>query len=190
MLQELVKSVIDSFVAPRAAARRVMDNVTDFQGVAIIFGLSFTLSAIVLLLKSISSDAASENIAGMGGYIPFVINNLIVNAVMFAITCGAVYGIGRFFGGVGSLLNVAAIIAWHSLILVVFSPFISIEALTSESGSSLLMIFLIFFALWIFANFIAEAHGFQSAFKVAAVMFGISFAIPVLYLTLVSIGTM
>ena len=76
MLQELMKSVIDSFVAPRAAARRVIDNVQDFQGVAVIFGLSFTLSAIVLLLKA-SVGAETADFAEMGGALPFIISNLI-----------------------------------------------------------------------------------------------------------------
>ncbi len=69
MLQELVKTVIDSFVAPRAAARRVIDNVQDFQGVAIIFGLGFTLSAMILIVKTAIGSNATVNIDAAGARI-------------------------------------------------------------------------------------------------------------------------
>lgn len=189
MIQELLKSVVDSFVAPRAAARRVIDNVTDFQGVAVIFGLSFTLSAIVLLLKtSFDADAAAE-IDRAGGAITAVVSTLIYSGVAFAFVCGVVYGVGRLFGGVGSVLNVAAVIAWHSLITVVFSPFLSIASLTSESGSALVPMFIMLFVAWLLVNFTAEAHGFKSVWKVAAAMFGLLF-IPAFLMTLAGINAM
>lgn len=188
MLQELVKSVIDSFVAPRAAARRVIDNVQDFQGVAVIFGLSFTLSAIVLLLKA-SVGAETADFAEMGGALPFIISNLIFSAVAFAFMCGVVYGVGRLFGGVGTLLNVAAAMAWHSLITVVFSPFLSLTSLTAEGGGSALPIFIMLFIAWLLVNFAAEAHQFKSVWKVAAVMVGLLF-IPAFLMTLAGLNAM
>ena len=188
MLQELVKSVIDSFVAPRAAARRVIDNVQDFQGVAVIFGLSFTLSAIVLLLKTFFVGGAA--IDSVGGAFPFVLSNLVFSVVMFAVSCAAVYWIGRMFGGEGSPLNVAAVVAWHSLIIVVFLPFLSAQDFASDDGVSIFAIFIVFFTLWIFANFVAEAHRFRSAFKVAAALMVVPIImIFVLSLTLVVVGT-
>jgi len=189
MLQELVKSVIDSFVAPRAAARRVMDNVTDFQGVAIIFGLSFTLSAIILIVKaSFSADAAAE-IERAGGALAASLSLLIYSAVAFTFVCGVVFGVGRLFGGVGTFLNVAAVIAWHSLITVVFSPFLSISALTSESGAAMVPIMIMLFVFWLLINFTAEAHQFKSVWKVAAVLVGMLF-IPAFLMTLAGINAM
>ncbi len=189
MLQELLKSVIDSFVAPRAAARRIMDNVTDFQGVAVIFGLSFTLSAIVLLVKATFGAEAAADIERAGGALSAVSSMLIYSAVAFAFVCGVVFGVGRLFGGVGTLLNVAAVIAWHSLITVVFSPFMSVSSLTSESGAALIPIFIMFFVAWLLINFTAEVHQFKSVWKVAAVMVGLLF-IPAFLMTLAGINAM
>ena len=156
MLQELMKSVIDSFVAPRAAARRVIDNVHDFQGVAVIFGLSFTLSAIVLILKSSFGAGQGADFEAAGGALPFIISNLIFSAVAFAFVCGVVFGVGRLFGGAGSLLNVAAAMAWHSLITVVFTPFLSLTALTGKGGGAALPIFIMLFIAWLLVNFAAR----------------------------------
>lgn len=189
MLQDLLKSIIDSFVAPRKAARRIIDNVTDFQSVAVIFGLSFTLSAIVLLVKAAFSAEASADIANAGGAISAVISLLIYSAVAFAFVTGVVLGVGRLFSGAGTVLSVAAVIAWHSLITVVFSPFMSVQALTSETGAALIPIFIMLFVFWLLINFAAEAHQFKSVWKVAAVMVGMLF-IPAFLMTLAGINAM
>lgn len=189
MLQELVKSVIDSFVAPRVAARRVMDTVQDFQGVAVIFGLSFTLSAIILILKASFSAEAAADIERAGGAISATLSWFIQSAVALAFFSAVVFGVGRLFGGVGTLLNVAAVIAWHSLITVVFSPFVSLSALTSGNSAALGQVFIGLFTLWLFVNFTAEAHRFKSVWKVAAITFGLMF-IPVLLMTWASLNAM
>ncbi|MDG1211225.1 MAG: YIP1 family protein [Paracoccaceae bacterium] len=189
MLQELVKSIVDSFVAPRASARRVIDNVTDFQGVAVIFGLSFTLSAIIILLKTAFGAEAAADFNAMGGAFPFIISNLIFSAVAFAFLCGVIYGVGRLFGGVGTPLEIAAAIAWHSLITVVFSPFLSLSSLTSDGGASIMPVFIMLFIAWLLANFTAEVHQFKSVWKVAAVMVGLLF-IPAFLMTLAGLSAM
>ncbi len=189
MLQELVKSVIDSFVAPRAAARRVMDNVTDFQGVAVIFGLCFTLSAIVHIVKTLFDSDLATHVQNEGGALSVVLNLFLSTAVTFAFLSVVVFGVGRLFGGVGSLLNVSAVIAWHSLITVVFLPFVSLSALTSGNGAALGQVFIGLFTLWLFVNFTAEAHQFKSVWKVAAVTFGLLF-IPAFLMTLAGLNAM
>ena len=189
MLQELVKSVIDSFVAPRAAARRVLDTVQDFQGVAVIFGLSFTLSAIILIVKALFDAEAATDLERAGGAISAVVSLLIYSAIAFTFVSGIVYGVGRLFGGVGTFLNVAAIMAWHSLITVVFSPFLSVTALTSESGAALIPVFIMLFVVWLLINFAAEAHQFKSVWKVAAVMVGMML-IPALLMTFAGVNAM
>jgi len=189
MLQELIKSMIDSFVAPRAAARRVIDTVQDYQGVAVIFGLSFTLSAIVLILKTYVGAEPAANFEAAGGALPFIISNLIFSAVAFAVLCGIVFGAGRMFGGVGTFLNVAAVLAWHSLITVVFTPFLSLTALTTDSGGAIPTVIIMLFIAWLLVNFAAEAHQFKSVWKVAAVLFGMMF-IPAFLMTLAGLNAM
>lgn len=189
MLQELVKSVIDSFVAPRAAARRVIDNVQDWQGVAVIFGLSFTLSAIVVLVQSSFSADAAADLDKAGGAFPAIIALLFYSVISFAFFSAIVFGVGRMFGGAGTLLNVAAAMAWHSLITVVFSPFLSLSALTADGGAPMLTIFIMLFIMWLLVNFAAEAHQFKSVWKVAAVMVGLML-VPAFLVTLAGLNAM
>ena len=190
MLQELVKTVIDSFVAPRAAARRVIDNVQDFQGVAIIFGLGFTLSAMILIVKTAIGSNASVNIDAAGGVLPFIFSNLIFSAVIFGFLCVVVFGIGRLFGGAGSLRDVSAAMAWHNLIVVVFLPFLSVSALTSQEGASAVPVIIMLFIMWLLANFAAEAHRFASVWKVAAVIVGLLSSVSALLVFFVSLDPM
>ena len=118
-----------------------------------------------------------------------MMSNLIFSAVAFAFVCGVVFGVGRLFGGAGSLLNVAAAMAWHSLITVVFTPFLSLTALTGEGGGAALPIFIMLFIAWLLVNFAAEAHQFKSVWKVAAVMVGLLF-VPAFLMTLAGLNAM
>ncbi len=189
MLQELFRTFTDSFVAPRKAARSIIDRVEDFTGVGVIFGLSFTLNAMILLTKS--SYAPEPGLDGemASGAFALIISNLIFSAVLFAMLCGIVYGVGRMFGGTGTLVNVCAALAWHSLITVVFSPFLSLASLSSDGGGMIGPVLIMLFVIWLLLNFVAEAHRFTSVWKVAAVMLGL-LLIPAFLMSLAGMNTM
>ena len=168
MLKTLIDTALLSLRAPRSGARAIMDMIDGYEGVAVLFGIAFSLTAILTL---IGFSIAPQSVDG-GSALEFVFLNLFVSIAAFAFTTGAVYVVGKMFGGAGSFLDVATVMAWHSLITVVFSPFLSPEALMSEGAGAGLQLALIGVAFWLLVNFIAEAHRFQSAWRVAGVMLG------------------
>lgn len=169
MLNTLLENAVLSFRAPRKGARAIIDMVSGWDGVALIFGLAFTLTAILTLLGVSIADRSEATGDGM----QFVVTNLIFSLVAFAFSTGLIFGIGKLFGGKGELLEVATIMAWHSLITVAFTPFISLEATMEGAGPAAIFQFILMgVALWLLVNFITEAHRFESAWRVGAVMMG------------------
>ncbi len=83
-----------------------------------------------------------------------------------------------------------AAMAWHNLIVVVFLPFLSISALTSQEGTSAVPVIIMLFIMWLLANFAAEAHRFASVWKVAAVMISLLFSVSALLVFSVSLDPM
>lgn len=169
MLQIVLENVADSFRAPRRAARRVIDTVKRPEEVAMMFGLSFCISTILMLLTHLIFG-----IGGGTGSLGFVLTNLMVSAFAFGMLTVFVYMVGRLFGGEAEILEVAAVIAWHSLVTAVFTPLIAgaVNPADAQPGPGFLIQFaLVGVVLWLLVNFIAEAHRFQNAWRVAGVMF-------------------
>ncbi|MEM9096804.1 MAG: Yip1 family protein, partial [Pseudomonadota bacterium] len=176
-------------VAPRAAVRRVIDSVEDLTGVALIFGLSFTLNAMILIVKAyVAPDTVDGADSGSG--LELVLVNLIASAILFGVMSAIVYGVGTLFGGEGSFLNIMAALAWHNLATVIFAPFLSFQTLaTGVGGGFLLQLGIMLAIVWLLVNFVAEAHRFPSTLKVAAVMFGLLF-LPAFLLSIAGFGAM
>lgn len=168
MLQSLLEAAVESYRAPRRAARRIIDTVDRPEAVALMFGVSFCVSAMLMLLTQSAFGADGAN-GGLG----FVFLNLVFSAFGFGMLVGLVYGVGRLFGGEGELIEVAAVIAWHSLVTVFFTPFVaSAGTLDGASGPAfLIQLVCVGVAIWLLVNFIAEVHGFPNAWRVAGVMF-------------------
>ena len=183
MLQDLVKLIVDSYVAPRSAVRRVIDRAQNWEDIAIVFGLSFTLSAMVMTLRL--------DDPGDGG-LALILVNLLVSAIGLLLLSFIATGVGKLFGGKGELKELTAAMAWHSLVTVVFAPFLSPAALlaTEEARSGFfLQVALLLVVIWLMVNFIAEAHRFQSAWKVAGVMAALIF-LPAILMSFFFAGSM
>lgn len=174
MLQFLISQVVHSFKAPRAAARQIIERVNGPEEVTIVFVLAFCLQAfIMVLLALISGDFE-------GGAISSVLGSLLVNIVTFVLLVGIVFGVGRLFGGQGTLLEVAAVIAWHSLITVIFAPFMTPVASAETTGGASFhpIVFIIMVVVfWLLVNFITEVHRFESVWQVTGVTLGVLMAI-------------
>ncbi|MEX2520741.1 MAG: YIP1 family protein [Paracoccaceae bacterium] len=188
MLRTIVDSMIMSYRAPRAAVRQVIDAVNGWEAVALIFGVAFCLNTIVALLLAV---AAGQTGAGLG----FLLSNLSFSAVAYAVVVLLVHRVGRLFGGVGSLIEIATTIAWHSLVTVIFAPLVAAATLPGlmESAMGFLavaQIVMVGVVLWLLANFVAEAHRFASAWRVAIGLFGgvfvIAFVLSLLLPNLIS----
>ncbi|MEM7525941.1 MAG: YIP1 family protein [Pseudomonadota bacterium] len=169
MLRTVLETAAESFRAPREAARRIAEVFTTLEGVGVLFGLAYCLNAILLTAAQLAFGRE-----GAGGTLSFVVLNLVISGAAFVILTGLVYGCGRLFGGTARLIEVAAVVAWHSLVTVPFTPFIAggFDPASGEPGPGfLLQLALIGVALWLLVNFVAEVHGFTNAWRVAGVMF-------------------
>lgn len=166
MLGTLIEDVIASYRSPRPTVRRVIDRMTGWREVAMLFGLAFCLSTGVAVLFSLLT-------AGEGAGLGFVISNLVFSAVAYLIAVALIHRVGLLFGGRGSAMEVAAAVAWHSLVTVIFAPLVAGGATFAgpEGGAIGILILaqfvIVVIAIWLLANFVAEAHGLRSALRVA-----------------------
>ena len=73
-------------------------------------------------------------------------------------------------------MQVAAVVAWHSLVTAPISLFVNPLAMMSPDANpgagAFIGMALMAFSVWLFVNFVAEVHRFASAWRVAGVMFG------------------
>lgn len=170
MVGFLASMVLLSYRAPRVAMRRVLEMITSFEGVALLFGVSFTVNAVLML--------AIAQFAGHGGAdVGFLIYNFLISLTAYLIAVALIFWIGKAFGGRGRLLDVATAVAWHSLVTVIFAPVVAVATMPGLAESALglvavAQIVMIGVIIWLMASFVAEAHGFRNALLVAFTLFG------------------
>jgi hypothetical protein len=70
--------------------------------------------------------------------------------------------IGRLFGGHGDLWGAAALVVWLNAMLVLVQAGQLVALALLPPLAALLAIAATIWALWAYANFIAELHGFQN----------------------------
>ncbi len=102
------------------------------------------------------------------------------------------YLVGRKFGGRGTLAGAVALIAWTEFILSLLQvaqivALVILPPLAEVIGLLGLLVF-----LWLLSQFVAELHGFASAWKVLFVILvtGLlaSFAVAVVLVSVLGIG--
>lgn len=85
--------------------------------------------------------------------------------LFFALTFGA-HAVGARFGGVASREEIAAVVAWHSLVTAFLAPFNVLGLGAATPDANLPEAFVLFapfsvgVSIWLFAQYIAEAHRF------------------------------
>lgn len=168
MLSFLIDTLLLSYRAPRAAARRVLDVFTGYEAIALIFAVSFALSSFLTLVVIYMGGRTT---VGLG----FVLPSLVVSLVAYAIAVLLIHRIGALFGGRASLRDIAAVVAWHSLATVIFAPLVTAATLPGLSAGMLGLLAIgqlamIGVVIWLLASFVAEAHGFAGTLRVVGVM--------------------
>ncbi|MFV0476103.1 MAG: hypothetical protein ACK5MQ_18155 [Pikeienuella sp.] len=183
MLNFLIYNLLQSYRAPRAAARRALEVIDTFEEIALILGLSFTVTA---FLEGLVLFAGGGVMFGIG----LIFSNLVFNLVAYVVAMFLIQRIGALFGGGASMRDIAVVLAWHSLMMVVFAPLVAVVMLPGVGPGVLMLIglallALVGFMLWLLANFIAEAHGFASALRVAGALFAGMFVIGLVLSSLI-----
>ena len=162
---------------PRHAARVVIGwplSMGERWGILALLALGSTLSAEVFV--ALAPEAADPAMTLV------LANPVIFAALQFGglvLMAGLIFGIGRQFGGSGSFVGGLAILGWMQAILlglqlaqivalVILPPLAVVIGLASLGLS-----------LWLMPSFIAELHGFRSAFKTFLGMIGASVGLVV-----------
>ncbi|MFO7857033.1 MAG: hypothetical protein R6V44_17795 [Paracoccaceae bacterium] len=159
MIQAFAANLIEAFTAPRLSARRIMAVAPGPQDCFLMVVLAFAIQALV-------GDAWALTF-GAGEVPGFTarLAELMLQVLLYVILVAGVHGIGRRFGGTASQPQVAAVVAWHYLVSSLLSPLnvLGMSAVDGEgAGVAFLLVPLsVSVSIWLFASFVAEAHGFR-----------------------------
>ncbi len=167
----LTEVLLQSLTTPRAAFRRVL-SVGGGYGTALpALGLVAVLSAIIsAVLSHISAPLGN---AEMDAILAQPVRLALMQMGGMALVAGAITGVGRLFGGKGRLDQAILVVAWVEFVLIVLQLVLILVMLALPALGAVLLVVVLFGVLWLFANAIAELHGFRSAFATLSVVLGI-----------------
>jgi hypothetical protein len=159
MIQAFALNLIEAYTQPRVSARRMMAIAPGPHECFLMVVLAFAIQALV-------GDAWSLTF-GTGGAAGFTarLAELMLQVLLFVILVAGVHGIGRRFGGTASQPEVAAVVAWHYLVSAFLAP-LNVIGMSAVDGDGAGIAFLLVpvsvaVSIWLFASFVAEAHGFR-----------------------------
>ena len=180
--------VFEGYLAPRRSARRLLQANPGWRS-------TLTLGLLAFALQVVFSSATNMALRLSGSGPEFLSNESFGANAMGSITAQfgqhagilglasvLAYWVGRVAGGKGAFWSVAAAVAWHSVVTAFLAPLYAIGFHESGSQSTFGGLIFLFLALsavtiWLLANYLAEAHGFHSAFKVALAIFGVGLVV-------------
>ena len=185
VIRQFLDLLTRGLTAPRATVRQMIDLRPDLRQRLMLLGLAAALQGTLWALTSILTQGIGGGI-GFGGQLRLAIQ-VFVN---YAITATVAFHVGKRFGGTGSPTDVAVAVAWHAMLTAALTPLLVLavggggpEAGLS-GGSAFLILAYAGINLWLLGCCVAEAHGFQSAARVAAAAFGLSVAVGTVLLLL------
>lgn len=160
--------LIDSLKRPRVAARRVLDAHVPPQQLVEAAILVSVLGVVLGYLALVMSPEAIDVISAA------VIHNPLLGAAtqlaVMAVAVVLTVRIGRLFGGTGTIEGALALVVWLNAVLVLVQAVQLVALAVVPPLATILAVATIVWALWAFANFVAELHGFQNPFIVLAVV--------------------
>jgi hypothetical protein len=152
--------VIDSLLRPRAAARQVLaaavPEIVLLQAAIMVTCLGVVLGYAALRMSPEAIDVVMASVLG----IP-VLGALVQLATMGVVVALTLL-VGRLFGGTGSLAGALALVVWLNAVMVLIQAVQLVALAVLTPLAAVLAIATIFWALWAYANFVAELHGFQN----------------------------
>lgn len=160
--------LIDSLRRPRVAARRVLDARVPaarlLEAAVLVAVTGVVLGYLALMLSPEALDVVSAAV---------IHNPLLGAGAQLAVMAVAVFltvRVGRIFGGTGTTEGALALVVWLNAVMVVIQAAQLVALAVLPPVATILAVATIFWALWAFANFVAELHGFQNPFIVLAVV--------------------
>ena len=160
--------LIDSLKRPRTAARRVLDAGVPvaqlLEAAVLVAVVGVVLGYLALRISPETLDVVSTAVIhhpllGAGA-------QLGVMAVAILLTVR----VGRLFGGTGTTEGALALVVWLNAVMAAIQLVQLVALALVPPLATAIAIATILWALWAFANFVAELHGFQNPFIVLAVV--------------------
>lgn len=152
--------VIDSVVRPREAARGVMELGVP-QNVVLTAAVAVTCAGLVITWAMVLMGPGVVD-----GVTAAIYGNPLLSAVAeFAgmlIVAVLTARVGRALGGTGNFQDALTLIVWLNavMLLVQFAQLVLIVVAPPIAG--MIGLATLLWALWVFANFVAELHGFRN----------------------------
>lgn len=167
--------------SPRPVAAQVMARRPGLPGALLMMVLAYLIEAIVsAAIPGARGPGSGVSAAGLH------VQSFALHAAMFGLLAGVGTWFGRLVGGTADFERVAVAVGWGFLVQSLLAPFVATAmAMSSPDGFPAAALFLMIVALgiwfWLMASCIAEAHGFASTFAVAAVIFGLSIPVGLIF---------
>jgi hypothetical protein len=165
VIANFAANILEALTAPRRSARKILRAEVSLSDCVLMVILGVAVHGIVSSgLALIDPSLASMGGAGLGVRLA----EIGVQIVMFFLLSGAAFTVGVRFGGKGSLPELRSVVAWHALATGFLAPLnvIGMSGVTPEGGNPgigfLLVMVSVGVSVWVFASFIAEAHGFKN----------------------------
>lgn len=152
--------VIDSLVRPRAVARQILaaqvPEALLLQAAVMVTCLGVVLGYVALQISPDAKDVVMASVLGVP-----LLGALAELAAMGAVVVLTVL-VGRLFGGTGGLWGALALVVWLNAVMVLIQAVQLVALAVLPPLAAALAIATMFWALWAYANFVAELHGFQN----------------------------
>ena len=183
---EFARSVAGSFLAPRLATRRLLDQGHGADVTILLFLLSFLITSIFLVAFGERPEAGSA-LGAHGG-------RLLSYGAQYVFLAFLIGKLGRLSGGTGTQPETFLALAWYLVVSSFLAPFfirflsswnVAMEQMQADppvdpndiqiNGLALAM-FATMYSLWLLANVVAELHRFQNIWGVIGVIIGVPVA--------------
>lgn len=169
-LQDITSTLRLTLRQPRQAARVVI-------GWPLSPGERWTVLALMAVASTLSAEVfvalAPE---GADPAMAMLLGNPVAFAAMqfggLALMAGLIFAVGRQFGGTGGFAGGLAILGWLQVILFALQLAQIIAMAVLPPLAVVIGLASLVLTLWLMPNFIAELHGFRSAFKTFLGMMG------------------
>ncbi len=153
--------ILESFTQPRKVAEYLISRKLSRNSNWLILGLVAVLSALVLSAVSAVTPAPPDvQTLSLSPWIAAVFVGVVMLTLVFAL-----FYVGQWMGGTGSLDDTILIISWHQGITVAFQIAQLALVLLSPSLGAIANLIGIIFLFYVLLQFIDVLHGFGSLAK-------------------------
>lgn len=172
---------------PRAGARFViglgLSANTGWSSLILSAILSTMLTSVAVLMSPQGLDPTMLMMFGNP------IRLAIIQVVVLSVGVLLVQTVGRWFGGKGSLASTVVLMSWLEIILIALQLVQTAAMVLLPPLAEVIGLFGFVLFLWLLVQFVAELHGFESAWKVLGAILVTVFAVSLaLAVFLVGLG--